>query len=92
MARSRIFLTALIFVAFGASEPKAADPKPAHAIAMHGTPKYGPDFSHFDYVNPSAPKGGAIVNEAKGTYDSFNPFILSRACGCAAAVNSRSAA
>lgn len=76
MARSRIFLTALIFVAFGASEPKAADPKPAHAIAMHGTPKYGPDFSHFDYVNPSAPKGGAIVNEATGTYDSFNPFIL----------------
>ena len=30
---------------------------PSHAIAMHGDPKYGPDFTHFEYVNPDAPKG-----------------------------------
>ena len=47
-----------------------------HAIAMHGTPKYGPDFEHFDYVNPDAPKGGAINLAAQGTFDSFNPFIV----------------
>ena len=29
---------------------------PTHGVAMHGDPKYGPDFKHFDYVNPSAPK------------------------------------
>ncbi|MCK6557201.1 hypothetical protein L6Q96_21885 [Candidatus Binatia bacterium] len=29
-----------------------------HGIAMHGTLKYPPDFAHFEYVNPQAPKGG----------------------------------
>ena len=52
------------------------NPQPLHAIAMHGSPKYGPEFPHFDYVNPDAPKGGRIVNEATGTFDSFNSFIL----------------
>jgi hypothetical protein len=23
-----------------------------HAFAAYGAPKYGPDFTHFDYVNP----------------------------------------
>jgi len=50
--------------------------KTVHALAMHGDPKYGPDFTHFDYVNPDAPKGGAIKLAAFGTFDSFNPFIL----------------
>ncbi len=46
-------------------------------IAMHGAPKYKPGFAHFDYVNPNAPKGGAIW-EAVGaaTFDNLNPFIL----------------
>ncbi len=48
----------------------------AHAIAMHGRPKYGPHFKHFDYVNPFAPKGGKLVFGAFGSYDSLNPFIL----------------
>lgn len=47
-----------------------------HGIAMHGEPKYGPDFRHFDYVNPDAPKGGKLSLSALGTYDSFNPYIL----------------
>ncbi|MEX0759644.1 MAG: extracellular solute-binding protein, partial [Tistlia sp.] len=46
----------------------------AHAIAMHGEPKYGPDFEHFDYVNPDAPKGGTIRLAATGTFDTFNPY------------------
>jgi microcin C transport system substrate-binding protein len=46
-----------------------------HAIAMHGAVKYGPDFKHFDYVNPGAPKGGILRLAAQGTFDSFNPFI-----------------
>jgi microcin C transport system substrate-binding protein len=48
----------------------------AHAIAMHGEPKYGPDFTHFDYVNPQAPKGGRIVLSTTGSFDSLHPFIL----------------
>ncbi|MBB5020978.1 extracellular solute-binding protein [Desulfurispira natronophila] len=46
-----------------------------HAIAMHGEPKYGPDFSHFSYVNPEAPKGGDVRLHALGSFDSLNPFI-----------------
>jgi microcin C transport system substrate-binding protein len=47
-----------------------------HGLALHGDVKYGPDFSHFDYVNPDAPKGGTVRLGTVGTYDSFNPFIL----------------
>ena len=47
----------------------------SHAIAMHGEPKYGPGFEHFDYVNPLAPKGGELRLAAEGTFDSFNPYI-----------------
>ncbi len=47
----------------------------SHAIAMHGQPKYGPGFTHFDYVDPNAPKGGAIRLANQGTFDSFHGFI-----------------
>jgi microcin C transport system substrate-binding protein len=46
-----------------------------HAIAMSGAPKYSADFTHFDYANPDAPKGGTLHQSAIGTYDSFHPFI-----------------
>ena len=45
-----------------------------HALAMHGTPRYGPDFKHFDYVNPDAPKGGTLTYPAIGTYDNFHRY------------------
>ncbi|MEJ2124990.1 MAG: extracellular solute-binding protein, partial [Alphaproteobacteria bacterium] len=48
---------------------------PRHGIAMHGDPKYSSDFTHFDYVNPQAPKGGKLVMGASGTFDSLNQFI-----------------
>lgn len=47
-----------------------------HAVAMYGEPKYGPDFTHFDYVNPNAPKGGRLRLSAIGTFDTLNGFIL----------------
>jgi peptide/nickel transport system substrate-binding protein len=49
---------------------------PRHAIAMHGEPAYGPDFRHFRYVNPDAPKGGKLTQGIAGTFDSINPFAL----------------
>lgn len=48
----------------------------AHGIAMHGTPKYGPDFKHFDYADPNAPKGGTVRQYAIGSFDNLNPYIL----------------
>jgi microcin C transport system substrate-binding protein len=52
--------------------------KAVPAIAIYGEPKYPPDFQHFDYVNPDAPKGGTFIrqNEAFLTFDTFNPFTL----------------
>lgn len=50
-----------------------------HAFSLYGTPKYPPDFTHFDYVNPDAPKGGALylANPDRATsFDKFNPFSL----------------
>lgn len=46
----------------------------AHAMAMHGTPKYPAGFAHFDYVNPDALKGGTLRLTAEGSFDSFNPY------------------
>ena len=47
-----------------------------HALSLYGEPKYPPDFQHFDYVDPDAPKGGMLRLAAVGTFDSVNPFIL----------------
>jgi microcin C transport system substrate-binding protein len=47
-----------------------------HALALHGDLKYDADFSHFEYVNPDAPKGGTMRLATTGTFDSLNPFIL----------------
>ena len=49
---------------------------PVHGIALHGQPKYGPDFQHFAYVNPSAPRGGEARFAAIGGFDTFNPFNI----------------
>ena len=51
----------------------------AHAYAQFGDVKYPPGFTHFDYVNPNAPKGGEIrmVPPTRPTnFDKFNPFTL----------------
>ena len=50
--------------------------EPMHAIAMHGKPKYDADFTHFDYVNPDAPKGGILKQASFGSFDTFNPFTI----------------
>ncbi len=47
-----------------------------HAIAMHGEPAWAADFSHPTYADPTAPKGGQLVQGVLGTFDSLNPFIV----------------
>ncbi|HXV37463.1 MAG TPA: extracellular solute-binding protein [Myxococcota bacterium] len=59
-----------------AESARAGEVARAHGIAMHGDLKYPADFAHFDYANPSAPKGGVLRQYAIGTFDSFNPFII----------------
>lgn len=75
MTRLLLALCALFFISLQAkAENEDVTPRPA--LAMHGAPKYGADFTHFDYVNPGAPKGGALNLFAVGTFDSLNPFIV----------------
>ncbi len=45
-------------------------------LAGIGTPALPPDFPHFPWANPDAPKGGEARFAVIGTFDSFNPFIL----------------
>lgn len=63
----------------GASPPPSAEaPAPVrhHALSLVGEPKFGPDFKHFDWVNPDAPKGGTVRFSVQGTFDSLNPFSI----------------
>lgn len=46
-----------------------------HAFAMEGEPKYGPDYTNFDYVNVDAPKGGTVRLGDMGGFDTFNPIL-----------------
>jgi microcin C transport system substrate-binding protein len=48
----------------------------SHGITLGDELKYPEAFTHFDYVNPDAPKGGALRDYATNGFDSFNPFIL----------------
>jgi microcin C transport system substrate-binding protein len=62
--------------------PPAAEATPAtankrhHALSLIGEPKYPAGFTHFDWVNPDAPKGGVIRGFAEGSFDSLNPFTV----------------
>lgn len=44
------------------------------AFALRGEPKYKPGFTHFDYVNPEAPRGGTLRLHAIGTFDNLNRY------------------
>ena len=46
-----------------------------HAISTFDEFKYGPDFEHFEYANPDAPKGGSLVLPTQVDYTSFTPFL-----------------
>lgn len=46
-----------------------------HALTLFDDIKYPPDFKHFDYVNPNAPKGGKVrLAVGTGSFDSVNPY------------------
>ena len=61
---------------FGDAAADDAAPDTAHGLSLFGDLKYGPDFIHFDYVEPNAPKGGRLHLATVGTYSTLNPFTL----------------
>lgn len=60
------------------------DETETHGLSSFGDLKYGPDFKHFDYVNPAAPKGGSLVlqirqasgNQNFDTFNTLNIYVL----------------
>ncbi|MET1080149.1 MAG: extracellular solute-binding protein [Pseudomonas sp.] len=53
-----------------------AQAAPQHALTLYGeAPRYPANFTHFDYVNPDAPKGGTFRLAGNGSFDSLNPYI-----------------
>ncbi|ESR26584.1 extracellular solute-binding protein [Lutibaculum baratangense] len=75
----RLLLPGLLAAAVTAAPELAsasAEPQPSHGIAMHGDVKEPPDFTHFGYANPDAPKGGWIGISVVGSFDTLNPFTV----------------
>lgn len=51
----------------------------AHAFSLYDTPKYQPGYTHFDYLNPAAPKVGDLYlanPDSRTSFDKFNPFSM----------------
>src|SRR2546422_2868093 len=67
-----------------AGQVEAAQEAERHGVSAFGDLKYPPDFKHFDYVSPNAPKGGVFshigatraFNQNFLTFNSLNSFIL----------------
>ncbi len=76
---SAVTTRAVAFAAVLALAPVAGFANGSHGLSTFGELKYKPDFKHFDYVNPDAPKGGrlsTIGTAALSTFNSFNNFIV----------------
>ncbi len=72
---TKLFLSCLLGATLAHGIPAAAE----HAFSLYDTPKYGPGFTHFDYVNPDAPKRGTLYlanPDRRTSFDKFNPFSL----------------
>ncbi len=58
--------------------------KALHGLSAFGDLKYGPDFTHFDYASPEAPKGGTfnfapsswVWNQNTDTFNTLNTFTF----------------
>jgi microcin C transport system substrate-binding protein len=73
----RLLAVLVAAVALGVSGPACAERR--HGLSAFGDLKYQADFSHFDYVNPDAPKGGRLATmptSSINTFNEFNQFIL----------------
>ncbi|MCU9947030.1 extracellular solute-binding protein [Pseudomonas sp. PDM13] len=66
----------LLLISLAASGPVAATISESHGYAQFGALKYPETFSHFDWVNPDAPKGGTLRVMAFGTFDTLNPYTF----------------
>jgi microcin C transport system substrate-binding protein len=71
MCGSRWLLALLVFVC--TAQVDAREFK--HGWSLLWELRYPPDFRHFDWVDPNAPKGGVLRVPEMGTYDSFTFYL-----------------
>ncbi|UZE27397.1 extracellular solute-binding protein [Pseudomonas asplenii] len=64
------------FISLALSFPANATISESHGYAQFGTLKYPANFTHFDWVNADAPKGGTLRVMAFGTFDTLNPYTF----------------
>jgi len=76
MSRLFIAFSAVLFGAMALIGSVQAEETFHTSPSLIGPTKYPVGFAHYDYVNPNAPKGGTFNSAARGTFDSFNPFIV----------------
>lgn len=82
--RLSAILLAAVCLCFATARAGADTPEPGHGLSIFGDLKYPADFTHFDYVNPDAPKGGTLshvgptvrFNASFLSFDTLNGFIL----------------
>jgi len=81
----RIGAAAAASSAFGGGGPARADAETErHGMSVFGDLRYPADFTHYDYVDPGAPKGGVfsqigpvtLYNQSGSTFNTLNSFIL----------------
>jgi len=72
-----MFVAAMVFTHAGlifAGDPEIVK---SHALTLTGDIMYGPDFTHYEYVNPDAPKGGTFRSAMSSrNFGNFNPYSL----------------
>jgi len=80
-------LDAALLLQPAAAQTGAAPKVWRHGLSLFGDLKYPAGFKHFDYVNPSAPKGGVARQIAFGTFDNFNYVVAGVKGSVAAGLN-----
>jgi len=70
-----------------ADDKPMADKTWRHGLSLFGELKYPVGFKQFDYVNPKAPKGGAVRLGGFGTFDNFNIVVSGVKGTIAAGIN-----
>ncbi|RRV17085.1 extracellular solute-binding protein [Pseudomonas saudiphocaensis] len=66
----------LLLICLVLSFPSFAAISESHGYAQFGTLKYPENFTHFDWANPDAPKGGQLRLMASGSFDTLNPYTF----------------
>jgi microcin C transport system substrate-binding protein len=75
MTSLRLAIVAAVAGHLGGAALAEEAPVRHHALSLIGEPKYPAGFTHFDYVNPDAPKGGLVRISDIGGFDSLNPVL-----------------